>query len=88
MKYALLGGLALLLILSIPGCIQVNDRNSIREYISEQGETVIDIDYRMTTMGSPFYIQTKNNRIYKVTTNNGVYWFRKGNIFSDDIEKE
>lgn len=88
-RYGILLVVAILsIILGIIYLIDRSDRNDITNYIESRNERVIYIDRNMTTIGSPFYIAHKNNRIYKALSDKHVYWFRKGNLFSDDIVVE
>lgn len=65
--------------------IDRSDRIEITEYIESRNERVVFIDRYMTSIGTPYYLGHKNNRFYEAKSDKHTYWFRKGNLFSDDI---
>ena len=62
-----------------------NDEEYIRSYHSNRKEVVLSIDQPLFRTG-PFWFKAKNDRIYIVTTDNGIYWWRRG--WSDSLEQE
>lgn len=50
------------------------DRYEIRQWVTQRGEVLQDIDQHFFTTGPYWYV--KGARIYRVTTDRNVYWFR------------
>ena len=68
----------------IDGVAESNDKVEINNHCNSNSEKVLTVERHYFEIG-PFYYCGKGNRVYKVTTNKRVIWFRKG-PFTDDIE--
>lgn len=63
-----------------------DDKREIHEWASNKTIKVLTIEEKYFDLG-PFYYKCKHERLYKVDTDKGTYWFRFG-LLSPDIEKE
>ncbi len=86
MKHVTIFVVPIVIILLLASCIFSSDKRDIKSWAAKNKVEVVEIDQRLFSRG-PYYV-TKDRRIYKVTTSDGIYWFRYGNLFGNDIEKE
>jgi len=76
--------IALLIVFIILPMVDSSDRKSINKWATTNNHVVSAIDRHHFNTG-PFW-HSKNCRIYKVQTEDGIFWFRFG-LFGADIEK-
>lgn len=63
------------------------DTRYIHRWVSNRSDNVTHMERRLFEIG-PYWV-SKHRRIYCVLTqNHHEYWFRMGNIFTDDVEEK
>lgn len=79
--------LVLIAVASIHGCTRDMDVKDIKAWHTERGDPAKSIEYCAFARG-PYWIKEDHHRIYQVFTVNGhEYWWRCGNLLSDDVEQ-
>lgn len=63
---------------------QSDDEQYIRTWAAEHHHQVVKIERCWWTLG-PYWTKGKNDRIYRLETENGAFWFRRG-LFREDVE--
>ena len=78
------GVLAIIAALLIVVAICSNHEKEIKEWVAQRGETCLEVKASIFSNGPFIYL--KNARVYRVTTDKGVYWFRF--CFTREIYRE
>lgn len=65
-----------------------SDEKEIKQWATEKGMEVKNIDMHVTPIGTPFYYVNKGSHIYEVDMTNGEKWWVRTGLFGNDYEKE